>query len=239
MSDRRERNIWNVREYVPTAAREWIPADELDTRIARLCVREGSIDKDKRTVTAVITDPTVDTYEESIAVGAFDDSIAAFMRNPVLLPAHLRRLDSGYPAQIGSVLEVKPVGTALVAVVRFAETNMAEEWWKLYRGGDGRAFSVGFRADEAKTVNGIYTYTKATLRELSACSVPANSNCLVTDHVALKMQQWCAAETVVRLAQMEAAVANLKALMGRESEDELAGQRIAEACAAVNKLRAA
>jgi HK97 family phage prohead protease len=164
-----------------------LPESVLDVCLSVAVVREAAIDEGKRQVVAVITDPSIDSYEESIAVGAFEASLAAYMVNPCVLPAHQHRLANGHPASVGQILEITRMGESLVARMQFGETEIGQQHWLAYKARDMRAFSVGFRPIKGEKVNGYYTYTEAMLREVSAVAVPANGNALVLDYVTAKL----------------------------------------------------
>lgn len=173
---------YRVREYakgLDAATRRLLGDDVLDTCIATMAVRAGGIDEGKRVVTAVITDPSEDSYGESIAVGAFDASLKAYMRNPVVLPCHAHWVEGGRPPVIARTLQIRQQDDALVAEIQFADFGLGLEYWPAYRDGYMSAFSVGFRAMKMANVNGVPTYTEAGLKEISACAVPANGNALV------------------------------------------------------------
>ncbi len=104
----------------------------------------------------------------------------AYMKNPVFLWAH----HYTQPA-IGKALDVWTEPRMLLASIRFAPTEFAQQIASLYQGGYQKGVSVGFRPLEfemrkdAKTghVLGI-NFISQELLEISAAPVPANRNAL-------------------------------------------------------------
>ncbi len=104
----------------------------------------------------------------------------AYKNNPVVLWAH----HYTQPA-IGKAVDVWTENHTLMAAIRFAPTEFAQQIASLYEGGYQKGVSVGFRPLEfemrrdAKTghVLGIRFLTQELL-EISAAPVPANQNAL-------------------------------------------------------------
>lgn len=109
--------------------------------------------------------------------------IANFRKNPVVLWAH----DYALPP-IGSAESIKRMEHGILAKVRWASTEFAQQIKLLYDEGHLRAWSVGFiprawEPIESKDEDGQprqtgRRYTKAELLEFSAVPVPANPNAL-------------------------------------------------------------
>jgi len=140
-----------------------------------------SIDVPRRRVTAIASTSDLDRDKERILPSAFAERIDSFKSNPVILAAHQHRLDDGSPPVIGSVLpESISIGTDSVTfTMEFGRSDLAEQYWVLYRDKHMRAFSVGFIplewTDERDEKLGmIRTYTKIELLEISAVAVPSN-----------------------------------------------------------------
>ena len=104
----------------------------------------------------------------------------AYKKNPVFLWAH----QYSQPP-IGKAVDVWTEGHSLMASVRFAPTEFAQQIAALYQGGYQKGVSVGFRPLEfemrrdTKTgeVLGI-NFISQELLEISAAPVPANQNAL-------------------------------------------------------------
>ena len=67
--------------------------------------------------------------------------------------------------------------------IRFATTELGEQYWSLYRDGHMKAFSIGFipiefRDEKDENLGWIRTYTKIELLEVSAVPVPSNRQAL-------------------------------------------------------------
>ncbi len=152
------------------------------------------INEQKRTVTAILSTPSIDRYGEIILPEAFLKRIDRFKRNPVMLANHVTAANTGASGIIGKwidigVRKVPGVGQALVGTCRFMEDDeLAESWWQRFRQGMAVAFSVGMiiHAWEARPVKqdkgetrSVRVYTDVELLEVSAVSVPANQDAVV------------------------------------------------------------
>ena len=149
------------------------------------------IDKENRTFRAVASTGSLDRDREVIQPGAFDDSLADFMANPVLLAQHNYRSADGRPTIIGRVLNVESTDDGYEIEARMANTALAEEWWTLIRDGDANALSVGFipqervrardfdDAQKEQWAGAEAVHTRAELVEISAVAVPSNRDALV------------------------------------------------------------
>jgi hypothetical protein len=72
----------------------------------------------------------------------------------------------------------------LWAIIQFARTALAEEYWQLYRDGYMKAVSVGFRGikshqDYEEDGSRVLIWDEVELLEISCCAVPANPQALV------------------------------------------------------------
>jgi HK97 family phage prohead protease len=154
------------------------------TELPALQVR--AIDVEKREVRVLASSPTLDRHGEIILPSAFQDTISRFMANPCVLGCHQHRLADGEPPVIGSVVKLWIDKAGLWAVIRFAETELGESYWVLYRDGHMRAVSVGFVAlqwEDKRDEDGGYvrTYTRVELLEISCVAVPSNPDALVKE----------------------------------------------------------
>ena len=146
-------------------------------------IAKTEINSDERTVTAVITTSVVDRDKEVIIARGID--FEQYLKNPVVLWAH-----NSYDTPIGKAMWLKRTGKKIIAKIKFAETEKAEEVYQLYKGGFLSAFSIGFipikrrqpepddikrnpEWAEARTI-----IDKSELLEFSAVPVPANPEAL-------------------------------------------------------------
>jgi HK97 family phage prohead protease len=154
------------------------------SELPALCVK--AIDVERREIRVLASSPTLDRHGEVILPSAFKETIGRFMSNPCVLACHQHRLPDGEPPVIGSVVKLWIDKAGLWAVIRFAETELGESYWVLYRDGHMRAVSVGFIAlewEDKRDGDGTYirTYTKVELLEISCVPVPSNPEALVKD----------------------------------------------------------
>ncbi len=143
------------------------------------------VDTAKRQIRVLASSAALDRHGEKILPEAFANSIAIFMENPVVLAAHSHRLDSGGPAVIGRVLRLWITRQGLWAIIEFAETELAEQYWQLYSRGFMRAVSVGFipkkgEWQQEENVR-LYIHTEVELLEISCVPIPSNPEALVKD----------------------------------------------------------
>lgn len=136
-----------------------------------------------RTISAVVSTPTLDRDREIIKAGAFDASFQSFMKNPVCLINHnYGPMDGGQSPVIGKWLSLNSSKKSLIGKVQFANTYLGWEYWSLYRDGFQRAFSVGYTELEVdhEVIKGerIRVITKAELLEISCVALGANSEAL-------------------------------------------------------------
>lgn len=136
-------------------------------------------DDDECTITAVISDASVDRMGDVIDQSGW--ILDNYKKNPVVLWCH----DYSIPP-IGKAIDMRVVNGKLKATTKFASTELAREVWNLYRGGFLSSFSVGFKPrsykpikDEDGNVTG-FKFLEQELLEYSAVSVPANPNANVT-----------------------------------------------------------
>ena len=146
-------------------------------------LKVSDVDDEERTVTAVISTDSVDRDKEILLPkGA---RIDRFLANPVVLWSH----SSGQPP-IGRALWVNKGRNKLIAKIKFAVTERAEEVWQLFKGRFLNAFSVGFlpfkghvpTPDEIKKkpdwAEAKYVFDDWELLEFSPVNVPSNPDAL-------------------------------------------------------------
>lgn len=165
-----------------------------DFSCAELAVRK--IDADQRTVEAIVSTGEVDRYQEIVEPSAFKKWLKHFQANPVMLAAHDHSAwSTGEPTVIGKWMDIRITDKGLVATGKFmADDELAERYWRRYRDGYMRAFSVGFIAHswemrEFTLAEGVSkrlrVFTEAELLEISAVAVPANRGALAVAASAL------------------------------------------------------
>jgi len=150
-------------------------------------IEEKSVDE--RALTVVITTRTVDRDGEVIDPKGAE--LSNYEKNPVVLWAH----DYKSPP-IGRCLWLRQTKDNIKAKVQFAETQFADEIYRLYKDGYLRAWSIGFIPKEWEDGDGEKTpkrtYKKWELLEFSAVPVPANPEALTlavqNGELALKSQ---------------------------------------------------
>lgn len=140
---------------------------------------------DERTVTAIISTSAVDRDKEVVVARGID--FEQYLKNPVVLWAH-----NSWDTPIGKAMWLKRTGKKIIAKIKFADTDKAEEVYQLYKGGFLSAFSIGFiptkrkqpEPDDIKKnpdwADARMIIEKSELLEFSAVPVPANPEALVT-----------------------------------------------------------
>ena len=149
-----------------------------------------SIDEQSRTITAIVSTPAIDRYDEIIEAEAFRKWLDVFMDNPVFLAGHRHvGFDAAKPTVIGHWTDLQITKEGLLGVVKFANTDLANDYWQLYRDGDMKAFSVGVivhawemrdtEVGDKGVTKKLRVFTEVELIEISAVAVPANRGALV------------------------------------------------------------
>lgn len=147
-----------------------------------------AVDDDEGTFTATITTGAVDRdHEIIIAKGV---SFENFLKVPVVMFGHDHH---GLP--IGKALWVKSArGGKIIAKVKVAPTEFAQEVFELIKGGFLSAVSIGFRpigdkngpptekeiAKNPDMAGARWVYRESDLLEFSVVNVPANPEALIT-----------------------------------------------------------
>jgi HK97 family phage prohead protease len=136
-----------------------------------------AVDEDKRTVRGIATTPTVDR------VGDIIDPMGVKFQNPLAFLWQHR-----HDQPIGSVKFDKPTKDGITFEAEIAKTDepgtlkdRLDEAWQSIKMGLVRAVSIGFRPIEyAFMDNGGIRYSETEVYELSAVTIPANSDALIT-----------------------------------------------------------
>ena len=135
-----------------------------------------SIDEKEQTLTAYVSTGARDRMDEVLMPDGAD--MRAYKKNPIVLFAH--KYDE---PPIGKALWIKNDGDGILAKVKFASTEFAQEIFSLFKEGIMNAFSVGFIPKEWDDGDGQKkarrTYTKWEMLEFSAVPVPANPEALM------------------------------------------------------------
>jgi len=141
-----------------------------------------SIDESKRQIEAVVSTADVDRYDEIMLPESFKESLPGYLKNPIVISSHLSRLSDGHSSVVGQAVKVWIDTKGLHVVIWFAETELGEEYWYLYKNKFQRAFSVGFIPLENKEefIKGrrVLIHTRVELLEISCVPIPANRNAL-------------------------------------------------------------
>jgi HK97 family phage prohead protease len=173
-----ERTQTGERDYV---ARIKGKGTELFKEVQSLFVK--SIDESKRQIEAVVSTADLDRYDEIIEPEAFRETLDIYLKNPIVISSHQNRLDTGHSSVVGQVIKAWIDTKGLHVIIWFAETELGNEFWYLYRNKFQRAFSVGFIPLEWKDEvsdggKRVRVHTKVELLEISCVPVPANRNAL-------------------------------------------------------------
>lgn len=163
-----------------------------------------SIDVDKRQISAIASTGNKDRDGDIILPSAFKKSLPSYLKNPIILASHCGRLTDGHSPVVGKVVDARIDSKALHVIIQFAETELGEEYWKLYSQKIQRALSVGFIPVTWKDVrdgNGrrtLRTYTEVELLEISCVAVPSNREALSKS--AKKRTDWLSGKKMEREA---------------------------------------
>ncbi len=141
-----------------------------------------SVDTNTRQITAVVSTGTIDRHGEIVLPEAFKETLPRYMKNPVVITAHQHYLDDGHSPVVGRVVNASVDKKGLHVVIKFAETELGDEYWELYSTKMQRAFSIGFIPQEwgFESIEGkkVLVVTKLELIEISCVAVPANPDAL-------------------------------------------------------------
>jgi len=174
---------------------------EAKGRFLRADSHSREVDEVNREARFVASTNQVDRYGEVVLPTAFKARIASFERHAPFLGAHMPWVEGGSPTQIGTVKEIQ-INQADVRIrVRYANTEIARDWWELARDPEQDvAVSIGFipiewvrgpvkelteKFPELKQPfaeaglgddDKLRVYTEIELLEVSQVAVPANSD---------------------------------------------------------------
>ncbi|MDH4203522.1 MAG: HK97 family phage prohead protease [Phycisphaerae bacterium] len=158
--------------FVPKSANEEAEVKSLRS----FSVKE--IAPDERQITAVASAEIIDRDNEIVTAAAMRKAMKAYMANPIILAGHNHRLQDGRSPVVGKVVSYSFQGKRTLITVEFADTELGNEYWKLYRDRFQRAFSIGFRglewADETHAGKRVRIFKSIELFEISCVTVPAN-----------------------------------------------------------------
>ncbi|MCX5632843.1 MAG: HK97 family phage prohead protease [Phycisphaerae bacterium] len=136
-----------------------------------------AVDIEKRTIRVLASNADLDRDGERILPEAFKNSLDIFKSNPVILAAHSHRLDSGNSPVVGRAINIW-INEGLWVVIEFAKTNLAEEYWQLYRDGFQKAVSIGFAplawSDTNENGKSVRIFSAVELFEISLVAVGSN-----------------------------------------------------------------
>lgn len=211
--------ILKVRDFkhrVPAGIDDALYDDVINTCLAVAYLHEKSIDEAKRTATFVFTDPSLDSYKEIIDAGAFDASLAQYMRCPVILPEHRHWIEGVAFCVVGRTLRTFKKRDALLGEVYFSRRPVGEDRWQALLEGCLLAVSVGFRpVNVQRDPDGVLHYTEAKLKEVSTVAVGANDNALLVNYIKAQFEGYAGKVTDAGKARELRAAA-------RELDDEAA-----------------
>ena len=145
---------------------------------------KDAINEEERRVRFVISSDKIDRDNERIETSAITEAIKDFAKNPAALACHLHRLGNGKSPVIGSwdTDSFKALAHSCEMDLVFAETDLGEDYWKLYKDRHMRAVSIGFIPQEwheEKDKNDkIWVITKLELLEISCVAVGSNRQAL-------------------------------------------------------------
>lgn len=133
-----------------------------------------AVDEDKRIIEGIASTPATDRYEDVV------EPEGAQYKLPLPFLWQHRHSEP-----IGWVEEVKTSKTGIRCRIKIAAAGISEDidkCWALIKAGLVRGLSIGFVPIESAHINGTYGYhfTAWDWIELSAVTVPANSDCSMT-----------------------------------------------------------
>jgi len=147
-----------------------------------------TIDVEKRQITFLASNADLDRQDEKILPTAYEKSLPGFMKNPVILAGHKSRLDNGEPSVVGKAVKIWTTKDGLFVTVQFAETELAQDYWQLYRDGFMKAVSVGFigKKSHSQVEDGEtgLVHDEVELLEVSLVAIPANRAALAKSKAA-------------------------------------------------------
>lgn len=145
---------------------------------------KAAINEEARTIRFVISSGAIDRDNEIVEPSAIAAAIREFSKNPVCLACHQHTLSDGMPPVVGSwdTESFKASEKRCEMDLRFADTELAETYWTLYKGKHMRAVSIGFRVLDGHEViesgKRYFVITKIELYEISCVPVGSNRDAL-------------------------------------------------------------
>jgi HK97 family phage prohead protease len=114
-----------------------------------------------------------------------------YMQNPVILASHQHKLSNGKSSVVGKVVSYRFDKQNLIVTIEFAETDLATEYWNLYRDKFQRALSIGFhilKSPREEIIDGqrVRVFDSIELLEISCVAIPANREALSKNFVQKK-----------------------------------------------------
>ena len=164
-----------------------MPDIELKHIKAYIAEEKDSIDEINHRILFAISE-TVDRDDEIVTAEAMFAAInhkTTFTANPICLPCHQHRLESGNPPCVGhwNPETVKQLENSVTIFLEFAhDTTLGGEYWKCYSKKHMRAISIGFQSLEShmedRSGKQIRVITKIELYEISCVAVGCNPGAL-------------------------------------------------------------
>lgn len=149
---------------------------------------KDAINEDDHSINFVVSTDVVDRDNEMVMADAVHEAIHRkdeFHANPICLPCHKHRLDSGMPPCVGhwDVDTAKLLKHRVeMRLIYDMKNEIGRAYWNAYQGRHMRAVSIGFRIqdghEEVKDGKRIYIITKIELYEISCVGVGANQQAL-------------------------------------------------------------
>ena len=156
---------------------------------AYIVEEKNAIDEVNHKIQFVIPEK-VDRDDEVVTAQAMFDAIndkTTFTANPICLPCHQHRLDSGNPPCVGNwePETAKLLKNSVTIFLAFAhDTSIGGEYWKCYSKRHMRAISIGFQPKESsvetRAGKQVRVITKIELYEISCVAVGCNAGALST-----------------------------------------------------------
>ena len=138
------------------------------TRIDDRC-RAQHVDKDNRTVRFLAQSTALASDDLVILAYAGRKHNKDYMKNPIVVPYHMRLTPDGEPVVVGSVVETEFTDEGMFQTVKFADIERAEQYWKLYSDGHMRMVSIAWSSDykaetDPKKMKALLDKSKVKLR---------------------------------------------------------------------------
>ena len=139
-------------------------------------------DAGTRQIEAIASAPSIDRDGEIISIEALKAALPGYLRNPVILASHTHKTGNGDSPVVGKCIAARVDSLGLHVTIEFADTDLGQQYWKLYQDKFQRAFSIGFMPLrwEDRTIEGkrVRVFTEIELMEISCVAVPSNRDAL-------------------------------------------------------------